>query len=847
MTETIAWILVLILLLLLGAVFLLPRLRRRRSSTSEQIAGRAPDAEAILAAAPVSFMVADAQDPELPVVFVTDRFVELTGYPVSQVLGRNARFLQREDRDQAVRHDIREAIAQGRSHHSRLRNYREDGSRYWTSLHLAPLRDAAGRVTHYVGVQMDVTEQVETEQRLRDRQHQQYALAAIAQRSVEMLDLDILFEETLTMLQRVLNLNLAGIIEHGPADDTFLLRAGIGWQPGIVGRSTARPSRESPEVLAFASRQTILVHDIEQDERFGPQPVYARHGVRSSLTSVIWVDGEPWGLLGAAAAEPNRFGQSQIEFIQASAALLGHAIAHQRQAQRMEADRSLLDAIVSSSADAIVTLDPAGAITSANPAVFDMLGHAPNALTGKSIDVLLPSEPGSSTGFDFRDPRLVGSSRELDARHRDGHPVPVELTLARTQVEEQHLYVVTLRDLTQRHALQQQLFHAQKMEAIGQLTGGVAHDFNNLLTVILGNLSTLLEQSTDEEARQLIEETVNAADRGSTLTHRLLAFSRQQPLAPRPLDANQLVSGLERLLTRTFGESHSVRFEAAPDLWPCVADPGHLEAALLNLAVNARDAMPGGGRITIQTANSMLDAEDCLEDDELEPGSYVSITVRDTGTGMSPEVIANAFEPYFTTKPFGQGSGLGLSMVFGFVKQSGGHVRLRSELEVGTEVQLFLPKAAMALQTEASGAEAADAHAAREQQALAPNQAPRVHILMVEDDPLVGSSTQRLLQHEGYMVTLAADAGLALSLLESSGPFDLLFTDMVMPGSMNGRELVAAARERQPDLAVLLTSGYSDTDLRADDTPAGQVDFLQKPYSRAALARSIRKTLAGER
>lgn len=844
MSETIAWILVFTLGPLLG-LLLVDRGRRHGPVQPADSATRPPAADAILAALPVSVSVADAAATDLPLVFVNDRFVELTGTPVSQAVGRNARFLQGSDRDQAARADIRTALAEGRSHQTRLRNYREDGSPFWTALHLAPLRDATGRPSHFVGVHLDITEQVETEQRLRDRQQQQFALAAIAQRSVEVDDLAILFEETLAMLGRVLAVKLAGVIEHESATDTFRLCAGIGWQPGIVGRSTTRPSRESPEVLAFASRQTVVVHDIEQDERFGPQPVYDRHGIRSSLSSVIWAGGEPWGLLGALAEEPNRFRTSHIEFVQATAVLLGHAIARHQQTRQMEADRGLLDAIVSSSADAIVTLDRRGTITSANPAVQRMFGYPPHALLGQPIERLLPAD--GSLGHpdppqarpDFRDPGPGGATVELEARHQLGHSVPVEVSLTRAQVGDERLGVLTLRDLTQRQAMQQQLFHAQKMEAIGQLTGGVAHDFNNLLTVILSNLGTLLEQSMDEEARQLIDETVSAAARGSTLTHRLLAFSRQQPLAPRRIDVNELVAGLQRLLARTFGESHQVNFEPAPDLWPCNVDPGHLEAALLNLAVNARDAMPRGGRLTIRTANGVLDAEDCREDDELQPGSYVSITVADTGTGMSPEVMANAFEPYFTTKPFGQGSGLGLSMVFGFVKQSGGHVRLRSELEAGTEVTLFLPRAWIAVTSHG------DSESERsEPEAAAVDHAP-VRILMVEDDPLVGGSTRRMLEHEGYAVSLVTDGPKALALIDTAERFDLLFTDMVMPGEMNGRDLTAAIHERQPDMPVLITSGYADTDLFGD--PTTRSGFLQKPYSRAALVNAIRKALADAR
>lgn len=803
-----------------------------------------PDAGAILAAAPVSIMVTDLRQDDMPVVYANDRCVELTGYPASQILGRNPRFLQGPGRTAGSASDIRLALEQGRSYQGRIRNFREDGTPFWNALHLAPLRASDGSLSHYIGVQSDLTTQVETERHLREGQRQQNALATIAQLSIETEALDTLLDETLAMLTRVLDLKLAGVIEHLADSDTFKLRAGTGWQAGVVGRATARPGRDSPEVLAFADRQTIVVADILRDDRFGPQPIYERHGIRSSVMTVIWAGGQPWGLLGTLSAEPDRFRHEDVEFVQATAVLLGHAIARHQHVSEIAHQRTLLDAIIQSSVDAIVTIDETGRITSANPSVESMLGHAPRDLIGQNVKVLMP-EAHAAHHDDYLGrflaggaPKIIGIGREVDARHRLGHDVPVDLSVAEIIVDGRRLFVGTLRDLTQRKAMQAQLFQAQKMEAIGQLTGGVAHDFNNLLTVISNNLSSLLDRAEDPEARQWLEETLSASQRGSTLTQRLLAFSRRQPLAPRRVDVNGLISDLEQLLQRTFAEHYAVRVTRSQGLWPCNVDPGHLEAALLNLAVNARDAMPTGGRIDIETANLTFEQREVFGSDTIGPGAYVAISVIDTGTGMSTEVLANAFEPFFTTKPFGQGSGLGLSMVFGFVKQSGGHIKLESEPGVGTRATLLLPRAAAA----SAGGPAPRPDTAPGSDSEQPP--ATAHILMVEDDPLVGSSTRRMLERAGFEVTLAADGQRALDLLTEAGPFDLLFTDIVMPGSMNGHELASLARERWPELRILFTSGYTEHGLSDGDSPRPAA-FLQKPYSRATLTETIRHALAG--
>ena len=418
--------------------------------------------------------------------------------------------------------------------------------------------------------------------------------------------------------------------------------------------------------------------------------------------------------------------------------------------------------------------------------------------------------------------RLVG----LDGKTRIG-----ELQAA-PFIQDGVLHVISSgRDVTALRDAESRLHQAQKMDAVGQLTGGVAHDFNNLLTVIIGALD-LEPERIPAEMRPALEQALRAAERGAALTHRLLAFSRQQMLVTRSVDFNRLVGDMDQLLRRTLGEHVEIELKLAADLWPALADSGQVENSLLNLAINARDAMPEGGKLTIETGNVHLDDDYAGNNAEVTPGDYVMMTVTDTGTGMPPDVLAHVFEPFFTTKEVGKGTGLGLSMIYGFAKQSGGHAKIYSEVGHGTTVRLYLPRL-----TNQSKAEAA---------AVAP---PRKGggetILVVEDNPDVRHLVLRQLRDLGYEVIEAANGPQALKILDDGATIDLLFTDVVMPGGMTGRQLAEAAKTRRPNLKTLFTSGYTeDSILRLGKLDPG-VRLLSKPYRKLELATRIREALDG--
>ncbi len=390
------------------------------------------------------------------------------------------------------------------------------------------------------------------------------------------------------------------------------------------------------------------------------------------------------------------------------------------------------------------------------------------------------------------------------------------------------------RDITEERAREEQLRQSQKMELVGQLTGGVAHDFNNLLTVILGSLEMLQRGLPGAEPRitRRLETAMEGARRAATLTHRLLAFSRRQPLAPEALDVNRLIAGMSDMLHRSLGEPIAIEIIPAAGLWPALADANQLENAILNLAVNARDAMPDGGRLTIETQNSSLDEAYTAAISDLQPGQYVQISVTDTGTGMSEAVRAQVFEPFFTTKPVGQGTGLGLAQVYGFIKQSGGHAAISSEPGQGTTIKLYLPR----LHGEAAAPPPRETTAA-------PLVGRGETILLVEDEEGVRNFAAEILGDLGYRIVAAENAATALALADAHPDITLLFTDVVLTGGMNGRLLANELQRRRPGLIVLFTTGYtSDAIIHHGRLDEG-INFLGKPFTAASLAQTIRKLL----
>ncbi|MET0936769.1 MAG: response regulator, partial [Luteibacter sp.] len=490
------------------------------------------------------------------------------------------------------------------------------------------------------------------------------------------------------------------------------------------------------------------------------------------------------------------------------------------------------------SSDILVVADTETRLISVNPAWTAILGWSERDTIGRSyLDFVHPDDVGRTQDETHH---LADGEATLRFENRYRTADGDVRCLSWRAVPSEGMIFAVARDVTaerEREAAldiaQEQLRQAQKMDAIGNLTGGVAHDFNNLLQVISGNLQLLgADVSGNERAERRVANAMAGVTRGSKLAAQLLAFGRRQPLAPKVVNIGRFVRDMDELLRRALGEAIEVETVIAGGLWNTLVDPSNVENALLNLAINARDAMNGQGRLTIEAGNALLDDAYAKAHADLRPGQYVMLAVTDTGTGIAPDILGQVFEPFFTTKPEGRGTGLGLSMVYGFVKQSGGHIKIYSEPGEGTTVKIYLPRST---QTE-------DRVVELDEEGIRGGDET---ILVAEDDEAVRDTVVGLLVDLGYRVLKARDAESALSIVESGIAIDLLFTDVVMPGPLRSPELARKAIERQPGIAVLFTSGYTENAIVHGGRLDEGVELLSKPYSREALARKIRQVLAG--
>ena len=489
--------------------------------------------------------------------------------------------------------------------------------------------------------------------------------------------------------------------------------------------------------------------------------------------------------------------------------------------------------IFNSSNDLILVTDTAGNFIQVSPSVTAILGYQPSDMIGHTAVEFIHPDDLEHTRREMRAARRGQSKRNFETRYvnKEGKAVALNWTGTWSEPVRRHFFIG--RDLTEKQAAEAQLRHAQKMDAVGQLTGGVAHDFNNILTVITGTIGILEEAVADQPQLAAIAKLIDeAAERGANLTKHLLAFARKQPLQPVEVDVNALVLEAAKLLNPTLGGNIEITPLLAEDAWTALADPNQLTTAVLNLAINARDAMPNGGKLALETSNIFLDENYANMQSEVVPGNYVMIAVSDTGTGIPPALLERVFEPFFTTKEVGKGTGLGLSMVFGFVKQSGGHVKIYSEEGHGTSVKIYLPRATGLQQTPAEASASSTVEGGHET------------ILVVEDDTLVRRYVMTQIQSLGYATLEASNASDALRIIDDVPTIDLLFTDVIMPGAMNGRQLVDEALKRRPGLKTLYTSGYTENAIVHHGRLDSGVLLLAKPYRKSELARMIRLALA---
>ncbi len=504
-----------------------------------------------------------------------------------------------------------------------------------------------------------------------------------------------------------------------------------------------------------------------------------------------------------------------------------------------EAAHERLSAAIHHAAGAVIITDTEGNIEYVNPAFERVTGYSRNEALGKNPRILKSGQHDASFYKNLWETITSGRTwyGKFINRRKDGSLFIEEASISPIFDASGKIthYVAVKRDVTREEELEQQLLQAQKMEAIGRLAGGVAHDFNNMLSVILGYSDIILRQLRPEDPlADKVKQIVEAGKRSAALTRQLLAFSRQQTLQPKALDLNVLIRNLEKMLGRLIGENIDLKLELADDLYRVMADPGQIEQVIMNLVVNARDAMPDGGKITIETANVELDELYARNHMGVSPGKYVMLAISDTGHGMDKDTLSKIFDPFFTTKEKGKGTGLGLSTVYGIVKQSGGNILVYSEPEKGTTFKIYLPETK------------AQPHEEKEEEAPIESSAGE-HILVVEDEEALRNLAGEILKRLGYRVTVAANGGEALLLIEKKGlKPDLLITDVIMP-NMSGKELVEILRENHPHLKVLYMSGYTDNAIVHHGVLDAGVHFIQKPFTINDFASKVQQVLQNKK
>jgi PAS domain S-box-containing protein len=495
--------------------------------------------------------------------------------------------------------------------------------------------------------------------------------------------------------------------------------------------------------------------------------------------------------------------------------------------------------IIDTALDAFIQMDQNGIIVDWNPQAQALLGWSRAEAIGQVLgDLIVPQRhrgrhrDGLASFVRGGESAILGRRIEIEALRRDGSEVEVELSITALRRRGGTVFNGFVRDLTEASAAEDRSRQAAKMEAVGQLVGGIAHDFNNTLTVITGTIDLLAEGVADNPPLLSIAKLISeAADRGAELTGQLLAFARKQPLQPRETDVNHLIAAARDLFRRSLGEHIEIEAILEHDAWPTLVDPTQLTTGLLNLAINARDAMAGGGKLTLETKNIVLDEAYAQANPEAQPGHYVMIAVSDTGGGIPESILDKVFEPFFSTKAVGKGTGLGLSMVYGFVRQSNGYIKIYSEEGHGTTIKIYLPR---------SGAQPLQPQAA----SGAVTEGGSETVLIVEDDPLVLNYVTTQLENLGYRTLQAGNAAEAIAIAEGGAAFDLLFTDVIMTGAMNGRQLADEMARRRPGIKILFTSGYTENAIVHHGRLDPGVLLLAKPYRNSELARMIRRALA---
>lgn len=662
-----------------------------------------------------------------------------------------------------------------------------------------------------------VREREWVEKNLLTRSLQQTVVSALGQFALMSNDFAALANQSVILVAQTLEVEYCSLLELGRAKDSFLLRAGVGWKIGQVGSRRIPADSGTQAGFTLTAGEPVVVEDPLAESRFGSSPFLVEHGVVSSMTVAVAGQGQAFGVLGAHTTHRRAFTEDEVHFLLAVATVLAMAAAR----KQAEAQLEKLAAFAQLNPNPAMEVSAEGKLTYANDAARKLAGE----LGKVEARGILPPNIRHIVQTCLQSRNNVGLETEMNGRRFSWlfHPVSTSGVV--------HAYV---EDITERLSLEAQLRQSQKMESVGQLAAGVAHDFNNMLTIIQGHSGMLLAKSAQNpELLDSAQAIYFASERAANLTRQLLMFSRKNVMQPKPVDLREVVTHLSKMLQRLLGETVSLEFSPPTELPLIYADVGMLEQVIMNLAVNARDAMPRGGKLSISTDAMELDTIYAHTHPEGRPGRFVCLRVIDTGCGMDSQTLSRIFEPFFTTKEVGKGTGLGLATVYGIVKQHEGWIQVVSQPGQGTTFSIFFPATAERVETKS-------ADIALEGELRGGKET----ILIVEDEPVLRDMTQTILQGCGYRTLEAASGREAFQVWEQHREsIDLVLTDMVMPEGVSGMELAERLVAAKPGLRIIFASGYSMDDLDTAFVRDGHAVFLQKPYTHLTLARTVRKCL----
>lgn len=798
----------------------------------------------------VLFYLAVEPGDQFRFISVNPAFYRATGLDAAQVLGRLVREVIPEPSSRTVQEKYKEAVREGKTISWEETTVYPAGEKI-AAVVVSPVINERGECTNLIGVLHDITERRRAEEHIHQLNRVYSVLSDINQTIVRERDSRTMLESACRIAVDKGKFRMAwvGMIDPSTKILEPITSSGVvdGYLDQLKIDVQDTHTFYGPAARSIVTGKHATCDDIEHDPLYLPWRSEAmRRGYRSSGAFPLKVDGEVIGVFSIYASEAGFFVEDELVLLDEMAMDISFALeVNRREEQRTKAEEELrsrtafFEAQVDSAMDGVLVVDANGKIVLQNHRVYQLFKIPPD-LAGNTDDAMqvefVRAKVKDGEQFEEKIRYLYSHPEEVsldEVELTDGTILERSSSPVRDRAQKYYGRIWNFRDITERRQLEEQFRQAQKMEAVGQLTGGIAHDFNNLLTVILG-CSEVLSGEVQGNSRlgKMAEMIQEAAQRGAELTHRMLAFARRQTLQPRPVDVNRLLANMSTFLRRTLSADIELEVVECGEECIATADLTQLESAILNLCVNARDAMPGGGKLTIETGHAELSAEYAVHNPEVIPGQYILVAVSDTGCGIIPENLGRVFDPFFTTKEVGKGTGLGLSMVYGFVKQSRGHVRIYSEPSQGTSVKLYLPQAN------------------QKDEAAGNDQAPIVDlrgsevVLLAEDNEPVREFAKSQLLDLGYRVLEAANGKDALKIVAERADIDLLFTDVVMPGGMTGRDLAVEACKLNPRLKVLYTSGYAENAMVHQGLLDNGVNLLTKPYTRLEMARRIRQVLA---